>query len=227
MLQPINPNDAKQANRFNAWKIKYYAARFHLFISVNHRPETIFRLSETSDTHLVGIWASRNIRRARARLLPRGRRSRARCRPRLRLDAAELVALGEPGWAVVEEEVHLVIPEVGGGAEAGEGAGRGEGGVGAAVPVVVGVGSGGWGGLQPRAAGGSPGWLHARGPDPGPPAVGVLLLGISGELCCVILVEEKSLRATAPMVLFCLRTYGPCACARILCSDHFFVMISY
>jgi hypothetical protein len=58
------------------------------------------------------------VRRARARLLPCGSavsvsssRSRAYCWLCLRMDTAELVALGEHGGAVVEEEIHLVIPE--------------------------------------------------------------------------------------------------------------------
>jgi hypothetical protein len=65
------------------------------------------------------------------------------------------------GGVVVEKEVHLVIPEVGGGTEAGEGAGRGEGGVGATVPVIIGIGSSRRGGLRCGSAIGSPGWLHA------------------------------------------------------------------
>jgi hypothetical protein len=92
-----------------------------------------------------------------------GRRSTTRCWPRRRLDAVELMALGESGdgGVVVEKEVHLVIPEVGGGAEAGERAGRGEGGVGAAVPVVIGIRSGRRGSLRCGSAIGSPGWIHA------------------------------------------------------------------
>lgn len=82
------------------------------------------------------------------------------------MEAGQLVGLGEAGDGVVEEEeVHLVIPEVGGGEEGGEGAGRAERGAGAEVPVVLAVRSG-----RRRAAaavrrgGGSSGWLHAGSP---------------------------------------------------------------
>ena len=101
-----------------------------------------------------------------------GSRPRLRRRQRRRLEAAELVVLGESGdgGMVVEEEIHLVVPEVGGGAEGADGAGRAQGGVGAAVPVVLGVRPGRRVGLGRGAGGGSPGWLHA-GLDPGLPAV--------------------------------------------------------
>jgi len=89
------------------------------------------------------------------------------------LEAAELVFLGESGGGgMVIEEVHLVVPEVGGGEKGSDRAGRAEGGVGAAVPVVLSVRSGRRGGLGGSAARGSPGWLHA-GLDPGPHAVAV------------------------------------------------------
>lgn len=48
----------------------------------------------------------------------------------------------EDNGVVVEEEIHLVVPEVGGGEESGEGAGRAQGGVGAAVSVVLSFRSG-------------------------------------------------------------------------------------
>jgi len=89
------------------------------------------------------------------------------------LEAAELLFLGESaGGGMVVEEVHLVVPEVGGGEKGSDRAGRAESGVGAAVPVVLGVRSGRRGGLGGSAARGSPGWLHA-GLDPGPRAVAV------------------------------------------------------
>jgi len=96
----------------------------------------------------------------------RRRTDLGRIRLRRRMEAGQLVGLGEAGDGVVEEEeVHLVIPEVGGGEEGGEGAGRAERGAGAEVPVVLAVRSG-----RRRAAaavrrgGGSSGWLHAGSP---------------------------------------------------------------
>lgn len=77
------------------------------------------------------------------------------------VEVAQLVAPREAGDGVVQEKVHLVVPEIGGGAEGGDGARRPERGASAAVPLVLSVRSGRQEAVRRGAAGGSPGCLHA------------------------------------------------------------------